>query len=136
MPLLRYRTGDICTVYRDKCKCGRTSLRLGPVLGRKSQRLKVKGTTIFPSAIIEAVYAFKHVENFAIEVSLDEFDSDALCLFVTDEFLQTSSLKEIKGFLKSKLLFTPEICVVENRIINNKIGINKTRKINRFIDNR
>ncbi len=136
MPLLRYRTGDICTVYRSKCKCGRTSLRLGPVLGRKSQRLKVKGTTIFPSAIIEAVYAFKHVENFAIEVSLDEFDSDKLCLFVTDEFLQMSSLKEIKDFLKSKLLFTPEIYVVENRIINEKIGINKNRKINRFIDNR
>ena len=136
MPLLRYRTGDICTVYRDKCKCGRTSLRLGPVLGRKSQRLKVKGTTIFPSAIIEAVYAFKHVENFAIEVSLDEFNSDKLCLFVTDKFLQISSLKEIKDFLKSKLLFTPEICVVENRIINEKIGSNKNRKINRFIDNR
>ena len=136
MPLLRYRTGDICTVYRTKCKCGRTSLRLGPVLGRKSQRLKIKGTTIFPSAIIEAVYAFKHVENFAIEVSLDEFNSDTLCLFVTNKFLHTSSLKEIKGFLKSKLLFTPEICVVENKIINDKIGINKTRKINRFIDNR
>jgi phenylacetate-CoA ligase len=136
MPLLRYRTGDICTVYRAKCKCGRTSLRLGPVLGRKSQRLKVKGTTIFASAIIEAVYAFKHVENFAIEVSLDEFNSDKLCLFVADEFLQTSSLKELKDFLKSKLLFTPEICVVENRIINDKIGINKNRKINRFIDKR
>jgi len=136
MPLLRYRTGDICTVYRAKCKCGRTSLRLGPVLGRKSQRLKVKGTTIFPSAIIEAVYAFNHVENFAIEVSLDEFNSDKLCLFVADIFLQTSSLKELKDFLKSKLLFTPEICVVENRIINDKIGINKNRKINRFIDKR
>ena len=136
MPLLRYRTGDICTVYRTKCKCRRTSLRLGPVLGRKSQRLKVKGTTIFPAAIIEAVYAFKNVENFAIEVSLDEFDSDTLCLFVTDEFLQKSSLKELKDFLKSRLLFTPEICVVENRIIDDKIGINRTRKINRFIDNR
>jgi phenylacetate-CoA ligase len=136
MPLLRYRTGDICHVYRKKCKCGRTSLRLGPVLGRKNQRLKVKGTTVFPYAIIEAVYAYKEINNFAIEVSLDEFDSDKLCLFVTDEFLQMSSLKEIKGFLKSRLLFTPEICVVENRIINEKIGSNKNRKINRFIDNR
>ena len=95
MPLLRYRTGDICNVYRKKCKCGRTSLRLGPVLGRKNQRLKVKGTTVFPYAIIEAVYAYKEINNFAIEVSLDEFDSDKLCLFVTDEFLQMSSLKEI-----------------------------------------
>ena len=136
MPLLRYRTGDICTVYRSQCNCGRKSLRLGPVLGRESQRLKIKGTTIFPSAIIEAVYAFQYVENFVIEVTLDEFNSDKLCLFVTDEFLEFSSLKEMKGFLKSKLLFTPEISVVEHTLINEKIGINQNRKTNRFIDNR
>ena len=86
-----------------------------PCFRKKKSKAKIKGTTIFPSAIIEAVYAFKHVENFAIEVSLDEFNSDKLCLFVTNKFLHTSSLKEIKGFLKSKLLFTPEICVVENK---------------------
>jgi len=136
MPLLRYRTGDICTVYRSKCNCGRKSLRLGPVLGRESQRLKVKGTTIFPTAIIEAVYSFKHIENFVIEASLDEFNSDKLRLFVTDDFLKQSSLKEIKDFLKSKLLFTPEVCLVEKDVINNKIGTNNIRKVNRFIDNR
>lgn len=136
MPLLRYRTGDICTIYRNKCKCGRTSVRLGPVLGRTSQRLKVKGTTIFPSAILEAIYAFREINNFAIEVSLDEFNSDKLCLFVTDEFLKVSSLKKFKDFLKSKLLFTPDIKIVDISIINKKIGDITNRKINRFKDKR
>ena len=48
----------------------------------------------------------------------------------------TISLKEIKDFLKSKLLFTPEVCLVEKDVINNKIGTNNIRKVNRFIDNR
>ena len=38
MPLLRYKTGDICKVYYEKCECGRHSTRLGPVLGRVSKR--------------------------------------------------------------------------------------------------
>lgn len=136
VPLLRYRTGDICTVYRKKCRCSRTSLRLGPVLGRKNQRLKVKGTTIYPLAVIDAIYAYKKLSDFVIEVSLDEFKSDKLCLFLTDEFLKKSSIKELKGFLKSKLLFTPEIKIVDINIINKKITNSNSRKIIRFKDNR
>ena len=135
MPLLRFKTGDICTVHREICECGRSSLRLGPVLGRKNQRLKIKGTTIFPSAIIEAVYAFKEIKEFVIEVTLDKYDSDKLCLFVTNSFLESSSLKQFKDFLKSKLLFTPEVLIEHVDWINKKINSNN-RKENRFIDNR
>jgi len=136
MPLLRYRTGDICNIYRNKCECGRESVRLGPVLGRKSERLKVKGTTIFPLAILDTIYAFNKINNFVVEVSLDEFNSDKLCLFVTDEFLETSSLKDLKNFLKSKLLFTPDIKVVDINIINEKVGSINNRKTIRFKDKR
>jgi phenylacetate-CoA ligase len=136
MPLLRYKTGDICKVYRLKCSCGRSSLRLGPVLGRKGQRLKIKGTTIFPSAIIDAIYAFNQIEEFVIEVSLNEFNSDELCLFVNDDFLKISSLKILKDFLKSKLLFTPEIKFVKASVIKMKISNSNNRKLIRFIDNR
>ncbi|MFK4996513.1 phenylacetate--CoA ligase, partial [Klebsiella pneumoniae] len=45
MPLLRYRTGDICARYEEPCACGRTTSRLSPVLGRLSQMIKYKGTT-------------------------------------------------------------------------------------------
>jgi phenylacetate-CoA ligase len=50
MPLIRYRTGDFAALHRAPCGCGRRSLRIGPVVGRKNQKLKLKGTTIFPSA--------------------------------------------------------------------------------------
>jgi phenylacetate-CoA ligase len=46
MPLLRFKTGDICHYYTEPCKCGRNTLRLGPVIGRKQQMIKYKGTTI------------------------------------------------------------------------------------------
>ncbi len=134
MPLVRYRTGDICHVYRNKCRCGRTSLRLGPVLGRKDQRLKLKGTTIFPAAVIDAIYDFEKIINFVVEVTLDEFNSDKLTVFVTDDFLIESSIKELKGFLKSKLLFTPNVEIVDMDLINQKIGDN--RKKIRFKDKR
>lgn len=51
MPLIRYRTGDYAAIYREPCRCGRASARLGPIVGRKQHKLKIKGTTIFPSTL-------------------------------------------------------------------------------------
>jgi len=53
-PLIRYRTHDICTLTREKCKCGRTHVRMGRILGRSDDMLIVKGVNVFPSQI-EAV---------------------------------------------------------------------------------
>ncbi len=51
MPLIRYRTGDFAAIYREPCRCGRRTLRIGPIVGRSHQKLKIKGTTIFPSTL-------------------------------------------------------------------------------------
>ncbi|MFR9572324.1 MAG: AMP-binding protein, partial [Rikenellaceae bacterium] len=51
MPLLRFKTGDICVGDNSTCKCGRSTLRLSSVIGRKGQMIKYKGTTLYPSAI-------------------------------------------------------------------------------------
>jgi len=51
MPLIRYRTGDFAALHREPCPCGRQTLRIGPIVGRASQKLKFKGTTVFPSAL-------------------------------------------------------------------------------------
>ena len=108
----------------------RTSFR------KKDQRLKVKGTTVFPESIINAIYEFEKINDFVVEATLDEFNSDKLCLFVTNKILQDSSIKQIKDFLKSKLLFTPEVKIVEPEVIDKKIKIGNNRKINRFKDKR
>jgi len=68
-------------------------------------------------------------------VTLDKYDSDKLCLFVTRDFLEISSLKQLKDFLKSKLLFTPEVVIEDIDLINKRISSNN-RKVNRFIDKR
>ena len=68
MPLVRFRTGDIATLHAAPCACGRTSPRLGPVLGRKSQMLKVKGTTVYPPAIFAVLQEIPAVRGYYVEV--------------------------------------------------------------------
>jgi phenylacetate-coenzyme A ligase PaaK-like adenylate-forming protein len=54
MPLLRYRTGDIATLNRSPCPCGRTLARMSKVLGRVDDMLVVRGVNVYPSEV-EAV---------------------------------------------------------------------------------
>lgn len=51
MPLLRYRTRDLCTLYDDPCPCGRTSVRMGKILGRSDDMLIIRGINVFPSQV-------------------------------------------------------------------------------------
>ena len=51
MPLLRYRTRDLCTLHNEPCECGRTSVRMGKILGRSDDMLIVRGINVFPSQV-------------------------------------------------------------------------------------
>ena len=51
MPLLRYRTRDLCTLYDGTCACGRTSVRMGRILGRTDDMLIIRGINVFPSQV-------------------------------------------------------------------------------------
>lgn len=51
LPLIRYRTGDITTLTREPCPCGRTLVRMGPVLGRRDDMLILRGVNVYPSEI-------------------------------------------------------------------------------------
>lgn len=66
MPVLRYRTGDCAALYREPCACGRTSPRIGPIVGRKNQKLKVKGTSVFPSALAAVLEEMPGIDAFVI----------------------------------------------------------------------
>jgi phenylacetate-CoA ligase len=54
LPLLRYRTGDLASLTREPCPCGRTFARMSRVLGRTDDMLIIRGVNVFPSEI-EAV---------------------------------------------------------------------------------
>src|SRR5215469_5255912 len=71
LPLLRYRTGDIASLRRGTCECGRTLVRMSKVTGRRDDMLVVRGVNVYPS-----------------EVERVLLDSPALCpdyLLVVDE---------------------------------------------------
>lgn len=51
MPLIRYRTGDLASVVREPCRCGRTLARMSRVAGRTDDMLIIRGVNIYPSQV-------------------------------------------------------------------------------------
>lgn len=54
LPLVRYRTGDLSSLNREPCACGRTTVRMSRLVGRSDDMLVIRGVNVFPSEI-EAV---------------------------------------------------------------------------------
>lgn len=51
MPMIRYRTRDISSFYREQCACGRIFSRIEKVSGRSDDMLIISGVNVFPSGI-------------------------------------------------------------------------------------
>ncbi|MBO2462184.1 phenylacetate--CoA ligase family protein [Actinomadura violacea] len=51
LPLLRYRTGDIASLTRGECPCGRTLVRMSKVIGRADDMIVVRGVNVYPSEV-------------------------------------------------------------------------------------
>lgn len=134
MPLLRYKTGDICHIYSNPCPCGLPGPRLGPIIGRKQQMLKVKGTSLYPNAIIEELNALPEVRNFVIEVDKDELGLDRVTLKIT---LPDPALRQkVSDHLASKLRVRPTIELMTNEAVNHLKFHEDKRKPTVFIDKR
>jgi phenylacetate-CoA ligase len=109
MPLLRYRTGDICCYYEEPCKCGRNTIRLSPVTGRKNQMIKYKGTTLFPPAIYEAISHVPEVKDYVVEVSKNELGTDEIVLNLSVTGSPDVIEPKIKTALQTKLRVIPTV---------------------------
>jgi phenylacetate-CoA ligase len=57
LPLLRYRTGDIASLHRHRCPCGRTLVRMSKVLGRRDDMLVIRGVNVYPSEVEAVILA-------------------------------------------------------------------------------
>src|SRR5690606_32405741 len=107
MPLLRYRTGDICALYSEPCSCGRHSRRLSPVLGRKQQMIKYKGTTLYPPAVFDILNNIPLVKEYVVEVFTGELGTDELKLHIYSEVPVDDCERHIKPALQSRLRVVP-----------------------------
>lgn len=133
MPLLRYKTGDLCHVYHQPCACGRTSPRLGPVVGRKQQMIKFKGTTIFPPALFDVLDAVKEIELYQVVVSKNEFGNDEISIVLPMQ-LQTSAFKDMMHSLfKSRLRVSPSLTFVTAEELTFRIYKQEKRKPEKLV---
>ncbi len=109
MPLLRFKTGDIVSAHSSPCGCGRNTLRLGPVVGRKKQMVKYKGTTLYPPAMHNALNDFPEVDLFVIEIYHNSIGTDEIRIKITSRTPSEALMQKIKDHFRSKLRVTPGI---------------------------
>lgn len=136
MPLLRFKTGDICSHYNDPCKCGRNSLRIGPVIGRKNQMIKYKGTTLFPPSLYDILNDISGVKNYIIEVSTNNIDTDDILVKIGCETPDKIFEKNIKDHFRAKLRVAPSIQFMNPDEIAKLQFPELSRKAITFIDKR
>ena len=135
MPLVRYKTGDISFLENSLCACGRFSARLGPILGRKNQLMKVRGTSLYPQAVFAVLDGIRAVSNYHIEVSNESELSDRLVISVS---LQNKNITKemLEDELVAKLRVKPEIILESEEILKQKVFAPHSRKPLRFCDKR
>ncbi len=134
MPLLRYRTGDYSFVRTEPCACGRSTLRLGPILGRRGQMLKVKGTTVFPAIIHEIVQSEPEVRAHVLIIESEDALSDKLILLLDTD--QPRIAERIRERVRAEIKIAPDIRIVSGDEINILQTEGEYRKRRTFIDRR
>jgi phenylacetate-CoA ligase len=136
MPLLRFKTGDICRFHYEPCSCGRTSMRISPIVGRKNQMIKLKGTTIYPASIFDILDNIDLVENYLVEVYSNEIGMDEVVVIVGTHKQSEETVKELKDRFRAKLRVTPEIKFEDIEVIKKIQMTEIKRKPVKFLDKR
>lgn len=136
MPLLRFKTGDIVQPHYEPCACGRTTMRLGPVIGRKNQMVKYKGTTLYPPILFDLLNDFEEVETYVVEISSDEFGEDEITVSVGAKHESDELMLKIKDRFRAKIRVSPRIVFAPIHEINRIKFPENSRKAVSLIDRR
>jgi len=134
IPLLRFKTGDIVKIHTETCACGRNTPRVGPVLGRKQQMIKYKGTTLYPPVMHDLLASFDEIQQHVIEITTNSFGTDEIVLKVATTNTSKEFLDSIKDHFRAKLRVAPNVEVVSLDVINKIVFTPMSRKPIRFID--
>lgn len=139
IPLLRYRTKDLCSLTDEPCDCGRTNVRMSRIVGRSDDMLIIRGVNVFPSQIESVILSMPEFEpHYMIIVDrINNLDTVQLQVelkeaFYTDEISGIMDLRnKIRHSLQSVLGLGVDVRIVEPRTIARCEG-----KSQRVIDKR
>ena len=138
-PILRYRTRDLTRLIYDKCKCGRTLVRMEKCKGRSDDMLIIRGVNVFPSQIESVLLEMSETEPHYLLIVEREGTMDTLNLMVeVQEQFFSDEIRELEGLKKkiihniqSTLGISVNVKLVEPKTIERTAG-----KAKRVIDNR
>ncbi len=135
MPLVRYKTGDISFLIDEPCQCGRFTPRLGPILGRKKQMIKLKGTTFYPQSVYSVLDEIEEISDYYMIVTAKDTLSDELTIHaVVNDKNCTTQIIEKK--LRARLRVKPVVIITDEKTAKTHIKRAGSRKHIRFIDRR
>ncbi len=97
MPLVRYRTGDITFRLSGDCACGRHSTRIGPILGRIDEILKVNDQAVFPLIVTNALDEMDEIGDYIITIGGDSPHGDRVSIHVA---AQPSAVERIANHVR------------------------------------
>lgn len=139
LPLIRYRTRDLTRLNYERCKCGRTMVRMDKCLGRSDDMLIIRGVNLFPSQVESVLLEMSEIkphyqlivdrinnlDTLELKVEVDE-------AFFLDKISQLETLRmKIQDNLQSSLGLGIKVTLVEPKIIERSEGKSK-----RVIDKR
>ncbi len=138
MPLLRYKTGDVCVKSSAYCACGNKTERLSPVLGRKKQMIKYKGTTLFPEAIYEVLNGMDWVTAYVIQLATNDIGTDevTVCVSVAKGLEKLVAVDKLNYSFQANLRVKPIVKILPREEIMKLRFLPAMRKPIKLIDNR
>ncbi|MFI3259702.1 MAG: phenylacetate--CoA ligase [Rikenellaceae bacterium] len=139
MPLLRYRTKDLCSLIDEPCACGRTNVRMTRIVGRSDDMLIIRGVNVFPTQIEEVILNIPELEpHYLIEVDrVNNQDTFEVKVEVKGESFSDNIAdmieikKKVLASMHSMLGLNPTVKLVAPRTIERSQG-----KAVRVIDRR
>jgi phenylacetate-CoA ligase len=139
LPIIRYRTRDITALDYEKCRCGRTTVRMRKTLGRSDDMLIIRGVNVFPSQIESVLVGIEEVEpHYQLIVDrIDHLDHLEVQVEVPERIF-TGNLRDledltekIKHRIFSLININVKVKLVEPKSIERSVG-----KAKRVIDRR
>ncbi|WP_378104119.1 phenylacetate--CoA ligase family protein [Chryseobacterium sp. sg2396] len=134
LPLLRFKTGDIVKAHYEPCPCGRNTMRLGPVLGRKQQMIKYKGTTLYPPAMNDILNDFNNILCYQIVIQSNEIGLDEIIIKISTGSDSGTFVNEVRDHFRAKLRVSPKIEIIDFEILSKTVFNPNNRKPITFID--
>jgi len=133
MPLVRFRTGDIGYLLDEPCLCGRQTPRLGPILGRSAQMLKVKGTTLYPATVFEALNGIPEVTEYLLRATREE-GTETLQVELSLAKDTPELRQQVEAALLARLRVRVGLKVMDEVTLRKQVYQPQSRKPIRFLD--